>query len=49
MVILNFVEKYFKNFLDNIPLVKVNVPTVEKKRLFQTLPHLGVTSLQTRT
>ena len=31
MVILNFVEKYFKNFLDNIPLVKVNVPTVEKK------------------
>ena len=34
--------------LNNIHLVKENVPTVEKKRLLLVLPYLGIISLQTR-
>ena len=36
-------------FLNNIHLVKINVPTVEKKYLLLVLPYLGITYLQTRT
>ena len=45
----NFIDKCFEKFLNNIHLVKENVPTVEKKRLFLALPYLGIISLQTRT
>ena len=45
----NFMNKYFKRFLNNVHLVKENVPTVEKKRLLLVLPYLGIISLQTRT
>ena len=45
----NFIDKCFKKFLDNILFVKVNVPTVEEKRLVLVLPFLGVLSLQTRS
>ena len=45
----NFINKCFKKFLDNIHLVKENIPTVEKKRLLLVLPYLGLISLQTRT
>ena len=45
----NFIDKCFKKFLNNVHLVKENVPTVEKKRLLQVLPFLGIISLQTRT
>ena len=45
----NFIKKCFKKFLDNIHLVKENIPTVEKKRLLLVLPYLGLISLQTRT
>ena len=38
-----------KKFLNNIHLVKENVPTVEKKHLLQVLPYVGIISLQTRT
>ena len=38
-----------KSFLNNIHLVKENVPTVEKKRLLLVLPYLGIISLQSRT
>ena len=38
-----------KKFLNNVHLVKENVPKVEKKRLLVVLPHLGIISLQTRT
>ena len=44
-----FIDKCFKKFLNNIHLVKENVPTVEKKRLLLVLPYLGIISLQTRT
>ena len=45
----NFIDKCFKKFLNNVNLVKENVPTVEKKRLLLVLPYLGIISLQTRT
>ena len=44
-----FIDKCFKKFLNNVHLVKENVPTVEKKRLLLVLPYLGIISLQTRT
>ena len=34
----NFIDKCFKKFLNNVHLVKENVPTVEKKRLLLVLP-----------
>ena len=45
----NFIDKCFKRSLNNVHLVKENVPTVEKKRLLLVLPYLGIISLQTRT
>ena len=45
----NFIDKCFKEFLDNIHLVKEKVSTVERNRLLLVLPYLGVISLQTRT
>ena len=45
----NFIGKCFKKFLDNIQLVKENVPTLEKECLLLVLPYLWVVSLQTRT
>ena len=45
----NFIDKCFKKFLNNVHLVKENVPTVEKKRLLLVLPYLGMISWQTRT
>ena len=45
----NLIDKCFKNFLNNVHLVKGNVPTVEKKRLLLVLPYSGTISLQTRT
>ena len=45
----NFIGRCFKKFLNNIHLVKENVPTVEKKRLLLVLPYLGIISLQTTT
>ena len=45
----NFIDKCFKFFLNNIHLVKENVPTVEKKRLLLVLPYLEIIPLQTRT
>ena len=38
----NFIDKCFKKFLNNIHLVKENVPTVEKKRMLLVLPYLGI-------
>ena len=37
------------HFLNNVLLVKENVPTVDKKRFLLVLPYLGIISLQTRT
>ena len=45
----NFIDRCFKKFLNNVHLVKVNVPIVEKKRLLLVLPYLGIISWQTRT
>ena len=45
----NFIDICFTKFLNNIHLVKENVPTVEQKRLLLALPYLGIISLQTRT
>ena len=39
----------YPKFLNNVHLVKENVPTVEKKRLLLVISFLGITSLQTRT
>ena len=44
-----FIDKCFKKFLNNVHLVKENVPTVEKKRLLLVLPYLRRKSLQIRT
>ena len=41
----NFIDKCFKKFLNNIHLVKENIPTVEQKRLLLVLPYLGIISL----
>ena len=45
----NFIDKYFRKFLNNIHLFKENVPTVEKKCLFLVQLYLGTISLQTGT
>ena len=45
----NFINKCFENFLNNVHLVKENVPTVEKRVLLLILPYLEIISLQTRT
>ena len=45
----NFINKCFKNFMDNIHVVKETTRTVEKKPLVLVLPYLGSISLQTRT
>ena len=44
----NFINKCFKNFMDNIHVVETT-PTVEKKPLVRVLPYLGSISLQTTT
>ena len=44
----NFMNKCFKNFMDNIHAVETT-PTVAKKPLVLVLPYLGSISLQTRT
>ena len=44
----NFIDRYFKTFLNNVHLIKENVPTVEKKRLLLVLSYLAIISLQTR-
>ena len=49
MFTLKTLKSVFIKFLDNIHLVKENVPIVEKKRLFLVLAYLGVISLQSRT
>ena len=43
----NFIDKCFIKFLNNIHLIKENVPTVEKKRLLLVRPYLGIIFLQT--
>ena len=45
----NFIDKFLKKFLNNVHLVKENVPTVEKKCLLLVLAYLGIKYLQTRT
>ena len=45
----NFIDKCLNDILDNIHIVKGNVPTVEKRFLLLVLPYLGVISLQTMT
>ena len=45
----NFSDKSFKKFLDNIHLVKENVPTMEKKSLHLVFPYLEIIFWQTRT
>ena len=45
----NFIDKCFKTFLNNIHLIKENVPTVKKRQLLLVLTYLGTISLQTRT
>ena len=45
---LSFLDKYFKKFLNNVHVVKENVPTVKKKHFLLVLPYLGIISLQTR-
>ena len=44
----DFIDKFFKKFLDNIHVVKETTLTVEKKPLVLVLPYLGSISLQTR-
>ena len=43
----NFIDKFVKKFLNNIHLIKENIPTVEKKRLLLFLPE--IISLKTWT
>ena len=45
----NFIDKCFIKILDNIHLVKENVPTVEIKRFLLVLPYLGTIPFQART
>ena len=45
----DFINKCFKNFLDNIDIVKETTLTIEKKSLILVLPYPGSISLQTRT
>ena len=44
----NFIDRCFKVFLNRTHILKVKVPTVEKKLLQLVLPYLGTISLQTR-
>ena len=44
----NFIDKYFKKFLDNINLVQEKVPTMERNCLLLVLPYSRIVSLQTR-
>ena len=44
----NFIDIYFKKFLNHIHLVKERAPTMEKKQLLLIFPYLGIISLQTR-
>ena len=45
----NFIDRYFKLFLDKIHILKEKVPTVEKEPLRLVHPYLGNISLHTRT
>ena len=45
----NFIDKCFKKFVNNVHLIKENVPTVEKKCLLLVLSYLEIISMQTRT
>ena len=45
----NFINNFFKVFLDNKYRIQEEVITVPKKTLFLVLPYLGPLSLQTRT
>ena len=45
----NFIDKCLKTFLNNIHLIKENLPTVEKKCFLLVLPYLAIIILQTRT
>ena len=45
----NVINKCFKHFLNNIHLVKENVPTVGKSCLLLVLPYLEIITLQART
>ena len=45
----NFIDRYFKLFLNRIPILKEKVPTVEKKPLRLVLPYVEPISLLTRT
>ena len=45
----NVIDSCFKLLLNRIHIPKEKVPTVAKKPLRLVLPHLGTTSLQTRT
>ena len=45
----NFIDRCFKLFLNRTHILKVKVPTVDKKPLQLVLPYLGTISLQTRT
>ena len=42
----NFIDKCFKKFINNVHLIKENVPTVEKKRLLLVSSYLGIISLE---
>ena len=45
----DFINKYFKKFMDNIHVVKETTLTVKKKSLVLVLSYLGSISLQTTT
>ena len=45
----NFINKYFKRFMENIDVTKATTPTVEKKPLVLVLPHLASISLHSGT
>ena len=45
----NFINNYFKMFLDNKYRIQEKVITVLKKTLFLVVPDLGTLSLETRT
>ena len=45
----NFVNKYFKRFMDNIHVVKKTTLTFEKNPLVLVIPYFGSMSLRTKT
>ena len=45
----NFIDRFFKLFLNRIHILKEKVLTVEKKPLRLVLPYLGTISLETKT